>query len=59
MREKMAMMHEQMAACLRSDKPIADCRKEAMKYHQETMGNSGCPMVGTDMMPNQSGKQPR
>jgi hypothetical protein len=57
-REKMATMHEQMAACLRSVKPIADCRKEAMKYHQELMGKDGCPMMGTDshMMQKPSGK---
>jgi hypothetical protein len=57
-REQMATMHEQMAACLRSDKPIADCRKEAMKHHQELMGKDGCPMTGTDshMMQRQSGK---
>lgn len=57
-REKMATMHEQMAACLRSDKPIADCRKEAMKDHQELMGKDGCPMMGTDnhMMHKPSGK---
>jgi hypothetical protein len=61
MREKMAVMHEKLAACLRSDKPIADCRKEAMSYHQEmmgTMGKGGCPMMdmGDHEMPKQPGK---
>jgi hypothetical protein len=49
-REKMAAMHEQVAACLRSDKPIADCHKEAMKHHQQMMGmmgKDGCPMMDT------------
>ena len=41
-REKMAVMHEKMAACLRSDKPIADCRNEMRAYCQQTPG--GCPM---------------
>jgi hypothetical protein len=45
MREKMATMHEQMAACLRSDKPIAECHKEAMKSHEEMMGKDVCPMM--------------
>ena len=45
-REKMAAIHEQMAACLRSDKPVADCHREAMKNCQEMMGKEGCPMMG-------------
>src|SRR5579859_371038 len=44
-RESMAAIHEQMAACLRSDKPLAECHKEAMKKCQETMGKDGCPMM--------------
>ena len=38
MRQKMATLHEQMAACLRSDKALADCRTEIMKGCQEQMG---------------------
>ena len=45
MREKMATMHEQMAACLRSDKPFAECRQEMMKSCQDTMGSHGCSMM--------------
>jgi hypothetical protein len=58
MREKMATVHEQLAACLRSDRPIAECHKEAMKQHQELMGKEGCPMMDKDdaMMQKQSGK---
>lgn len=46
MREKMATVHEQMAACLRSDKPVADCRSQMMKSCEDTMGEKGCPMMG-------------
>ena len=49
-REKMATVHEQMAACLRSDKPIADCRSQMMKSCQDTLGKQGCPMMGHGMM---------
>lgn len=45
-REKMAALHEQMAACLRSDKSIADCRDEMRKNCQTTVGSQGCPMMG-------------
>jgi len=56
-REKMAAFHEQLAACLRSDKPIADCHKEAMKHHKDMMGKEGCTMMDVDhTMPSQSGK---
>lgn len=33
MREKMAEAHEKIAACLRSDRPIDECRAEMMKLH--------------------------
>ncbi len=56
MREKMASLHEQMAACLRSDKPITDCRSQMMKSCQDTMGDKGCPMVGHGMMGSEPGK---
>lgn len=46
MRAKMASVHERMAACLRSDKPIADCRREMMKSCQKLLGEHGCPMMG-------------
>jgi hypothetical protein len=57
-REKMATIHEQMAACLRSDKPVADCHREAMKSCQEMMGKEGCPMMGAmhEHMMQQSSK---
>jgi hypothetical protein len=37
MRAKMAAAHEQMAACLKSDRPIMDCHAEMMKQHDEYM----------------------
>jgi len=60
MREKMATFHEQLAACLRSDKPIAECHKDAMKHHHDMMGKEGCPMMDEDshMMQKQSSKTP-
>jgi len=60
MREKMAVFHEQLAACLRSDKPIAECHKQAMQHHQDMMGmmgKEGCTKMDMDhTMPGQSGK---
>jgi hypothetical protein len=57
MREKMASLHEQMAACLRSEKPIADCHSQMMKSCQDTMGEEGCPMMGHGMMSSEPGKR--
>ncbi len=44
-REKMAQLHEKMAACLRTDKPVHECHEEMMKACQEQMGQDGCPMM--------------
>ena len=49
MRVKMATIHEQMAACLRSDKSFSDCRSEMMKGCHQLMGERGCPMMGMGM----------
>lgn len=46
MRQKMATLHEQMAACLRSDKAFSDCRAQMMKQCGEMMGKKDCPMMG-------------
>ena len=46
-RQKMAEVHQQMAACLRSDKVIAQCRSEMSKNCTDLMGKDGCPMMGT------------
>ena len=45
-REKMATLHEQMAACLRSDKSITQCHTEIMTSCQDVVGKDGCPMMG-------------
>jgi hypothetical protein len=42
MREQMATLHEQMAACLRSDKSMSECRTEMMSSCQGLMGSQGC-----------------
>lgn len=56
MREKMATLHEQMAACLRSDNSIADCRVEMRKHCREMMGSQGCTrMMGTGGMMGMGG----
>jgi hypothetical protein len=44
-REKMAALHEQMAACLRTDKPFAECHSTMIKSCQEQLGSAGCPMM--------------
>lgn len=47
-RQNMAAIHEKMAACLRSDKPIDECRTEMQENCQEMAG--GCPMAGMGRM---------
>jgi hypothetical protein len=41
-RNTMATAHENMAACLRSDKSLDICHKEMMKVCMDTMGAEGC-----------------
>ena len=46
-RKKMAAVHQKMADCLKSDKPIAECKSEMMKScREEMMSQGGCPMMG-------------
>jgi hypothetical protein len=45
----MAALHEKMAACLRSDKALAECRDEMQKNCRDMMGEQGCPMMGKGM----------
>jgi len=45
-REKMAVLHEQMAACLRSNKPLEDCHAQMRKDCMASLGEHGCPMMG-------------
>ncbi len=49
MRHKMAEVHQKMAECLLSEKPIAECRSEMQTSCQATMGKGGCPMMGGGM----------
>jgi hypothetical protein len=55
-REQMATLHENMAACLRSNKEFAVCRDEMQKNCRAVMGQQACPMMGAGgqhgMMPN-------
>ena len=43
-REKMALVHEKLAACLRSERSFADCHHEMESSHAEAMGKEHCPM---------------
>jgi hypothetical protein len=58
MRAKMASVHEQMATCLRSDRPLVECRSEMMTGCQQLMGERGCHMMGMGMQ-NKMMKEPR
>ena len=56
MRERMATLHDEMAACLRSDKSISECRAEMQRHCQAMMGNVGCTrMMGTGGMMGMGG----
>jgi hypothetical protein len=44
-RQKMAEAHENMATCLRSDRPMKECHEEMMKACKEHMGKNGCPFM--------------
>ncbi len=48
-RQKMADIHDKMAVCLRSDRPMADCHQEMMTACKSTMGKNGCPMMSEKM----------
>ena len=41
MREKMASLHEHMAACLRSAKSVDDCHHDMMEAHEKMEGAMG------------------
>lgn len=60
-REKMALMHEKMAACLKSDKTINDCRSEMRGQCLATMGQEGCSFMesGNGMMGHSRMGKPR
>ena len=53
-RLKMANVHSKMAACLKSNTPIRECRKEMRRSCMDKMGKNGCPMMkgkGQNMRP--------
>src|SRR5262249_18268727 len=41
-REKIAQLHEQMAACLRSGQSLDECHSQMMKSCEEQLGSDGC-----------------
>jgi Spy/CpxP family protein refolding chaperone len=47
MRQNMAEMHQKMADCLKSERPMAECRKEMMK-NCPMKGKGHCPMMESD-----------
>ncbi len=55
LRQKMADVHQKMAECLRSDRPIDECRAQMHAGCQATMGQAGCPMMGGMMRPGGMG----
>ena len=48
-RQKMAGIHDKMASCLRSERPVSECHEEMKKGCGDTMGKDGCPMMGGKM----------
>ena len=48
-REQMAVLHDKMAACLRSDKDLAACRDEMRSDCRAMMGEQACPMMDPGM----------
>lgn len=46
LRAQMAAVHQKMAECLRSERPIADCQAEMASSCQAMTGAGGCPMMG-------------
>lgn len=55
MREKMATIHQNMAACLRSDKAFAECQQQMHQNCTTMMGEEGCQM---GMGPHKRGMAP-
>lgn len=50
-RKKMADMHQMMADCLKSEKPIKECKQEIMKNCPMMKDGKTCPMAAEmDMM---------
>ena len=49
-RVNMATVHENMAACLKSDKTIETCHSEMKSSCKSMMGDDGCKMMKYDKM---------
>jgi len=45
-REKIAVLHEQLAACLRSDRPVSECRSEMVTNCQAQIGSNCATIAG-------------
>jgi len=54
-REKMAVAHEQMAACLRSEKTFVQCHQEMAKSQRQMMRMMHC-LDGKHMHPHEDAK---
>lgn len=49
-RQKMADAHQRMADCLKSSRPIGECRSEMANACRQMVGEAACPMMGPGMM---------
>ena len=49
-RQSMAELHEKMAVCLRSGKPMSACRDEIQKNCHGMVGTESCYMMGMGKM---------
>ncbi|OFZ19423.1 MAG: hypothetical protein A2X94_13880 [Bdellovibrionales bacterium GWB1_55_8] len=56
-RKEMASLHEKMAACLRSDKTMTECRTEMQKQCQTAKDKNACSMAGMGRMGPMMGGQ--
>lgn len=54
-REAMAQAHEKMAACLRSDRDVSECRKDMMASCKQ-IESMDCPMMKGGMKKHPHGK---
>lgn len=54
-RKDMAKLHENMAKCLKSERPMSECKTEMKKSCRDMMGEDGCPMMGEMMHKDHGG----
>jgi hypothetical protein len=43
---EMAEVHQRMAVCLKSDRPMTECRADVRKNCRDLMGTDHCPIMG-------------